>query len=279
MNIYEINNKKQFSFPCIYLWRNLVNNKIYVGQTQNFYQRVCQYKRGNDNHRVIGKALLKYGFDNFDISILEKVEIQNLDEREQYWLDYYKSYDSQIGYNVCKEAGTTRGFQHSENSKKQMSESRKEMFKNHPEKIKRGKDNPMFGKTMSEENRQKLIQRNIGNQYAKGCHWTPTEEFKEQCRQRMLGKQYCLGRKLSQETKDKIAKGNRGKVVSEETKKKQSESHKGKTVRKVKCVETDIVYQSITEASKAVNRDSSSISKCCRGKQATVAGYHWIYVD
>ena len=43
MNIFEVNNKKDFSFSCIYLWRNLINNKVYIGQTINFYQRMHQY--------------------------------------------------------------------------------------------------------------------------------------------------------------------------------------------------------------------------------------------
>ena len=41
MKIYEVlNDKQKFSFPCIYLWTNLVNNKVYIGQTQNLYQRM-----------------------------------------------------------------------------------------------------------------------------------------------------------------------------------------------------------------------------------------------
>lgn len=280
MNIYEINNKEHFNFSCIYLWKNLINGKIYVGQTQNFYERMNQYRRGNDKQRLIGKALEKYGLENFDVLILEKnINLEDLDEREQYWMDYYNSYDKNIGYNICREASTTRGFVHSEETKKKISEARKRMFKEYPEMIKSGKDNPMFGKTMSDENKEKLKNRNIGNQYAKGCHWKATEEFKEKHRQLMLGKQYCLGRKLSQETRDKISESNRRRIITDETRDKLSKSHIGKTARKVKCVETGVIYESIKEAAEFIGRDGSSISKCCRGKQDTVAGYHWVYID
>ena len=69
MKIYEVlSDKQKFSFPCIYLWTNLVNNKVYIGQTQNFYQRMQQYYSKREK-RCINLALSKYGFDNFDIDI------------------------------------------------------------------------------------------------------------------------------------------------------------------------------------------------------------------
>ena len=60
-------------------------------------------------------AVKKHGVDNFDITILERdVPLDKLDEREQYWLDYYQSYDMDKGYNICKIASTTKGVTHTE---------------------------------------------------------------------------------------------------------------------------------------------------------------------
>lgn len=101
------------------------------------------------------------------------------------------------------------------------------------------------------------------------------EGFGERQRQFMLGKQYCLGRKLSPETRAKIAESNRRRILSDESKKKMSESHKGKTTKKVRCVELDIIFDSIGEAAEFVNVDSSGIGACLRGAQKTSAGYHW----
>ena len=240
MKIYEVlNDKQKFSFPCIYLWTNLVNNKVYIGQTQNFYQRMQQYYSKREK-RCINLALSKYGFDNFDIDILEKdISISDLDKYEQYWIDYYESYDLKKGYNICKEAGTTRGYHHTDEDKHKMSEIVK------------------------------------GNQNAKGKTWKMPEGFGERQRQFMLGKQYCLGRKLSPETRAKIAESNRRRVISDESKKKMSESHKGKTTKKVKCVELDIIFDSIGEAAEFVGVDRSGIGACLRGAQKTSAGFHW----
>lgn len=276
MKIYEVlNDKQKFSFPCIYLWTNLVNNKVYIGQTQNFYQRMQQYYSKREK-RYINLALSKYGFDNFDIDILEKdISIADLDKYEQYWMDYYESYDLEKGYNICKEAGTTRGYHHTDEDKHKMSEIVKKRLREHPEYIKRGSDNPMFGKKASAETRAKISAGLKGNQNAKGKTWKMPEGFGERQRQFMIGKQYCLGRKLSPETRAKIAESNRRRILSDESKKKMSESHKGKTTKKVRCVELDIIFDSIGEAAEFVNVDSSGIGACLRGSQKTSAGYHW----
>lgn len=280
MKIKDINNKQYFSFPCIYLWTNLINNKVYVGQTQNFYNRMQQYSRGNDSNRIIGQALHKYGIDNFDIAILEKVEdVEKLDECEQYWMEYYKSYDLSKGYNLCKEAGTTRGYHHTEEDKKKMSEIVKRRLQNHPEYIKFGKDNPMFGKHPTEETRDKMSKSRIGNKNAKGKTWKLSPEQAENRRKNMLGRKNSLGRKLSKEARDKISESNRHRKISEETKRKISEGNKGKTAKKVKCVETNMIFNSIGEAAKFVGRDSSGIGKCAKGTMKTCGGFHWEFVD
>jgi hypothetical protein len=48
---------------------------------------------------------------------------------------------------------------------------------------------------------------------------------------------------------------------------------------KVKCVETNSVFNSISEAAAAMNGDASSISKCMRGILKTHKGYHWERVE
>lgn len=279
MKIYEVNNKNIFNFSCIYLFVNLTNNKVYVGQTKNFYNRMSQYRSGREKDRVIGKAIEKYGFENFEIFILEKdLKFDDLDEREQYWMDFYKSYDNNIGYNICKEANSTKGYRHTKETKEKMSKIKKEFFNNHPDFL-CGENNPMYGKHPSQQTREKMSKSRIGNKNAKGCSWSMTEEQKEKHRIPMLGNKNCLGRKLSEETKIKIGNSNKGRIVTQETRNKISNSNKGKTSVKVLCVENNLIYNSITEVSKTLKIDGSSISKCCRGKQLTAGGFHWEYIN
>ena len=60
---------------------------------------------------VINKALLKYGYSNFKLEILEYCDPENIVDREQHYLDLLKP-----EYNVLKDAGSSLGFKHSEES-------------------------------------------------------------------------------------------------------------------------------------------------------------------
>ena len=49
--------------------------------------------------------------------------------------------------------------------------------------------------------------------------------------------------------------------------------------RKVLCVETKEVFNSIKEASEKYGLWTTLIFKCCKGTQKTTGGYHWEYAD
>ncbi len=193
-------------------------------------------------------------------------------------MDYYQCFVPN-GYNICKFAGNTRGYHHTDEDKKKMSFIAKERFRMYPEFIKYGKDNPAYGKHPSQETRDKMSESRKGNQNAKGATWSMKQETKDKISAALKGKQNCLGRKLSQETKDKISESNRSRKITEKTKAKMSKSHKGKTTKRVLCVEPNFVYDSIGEASESVKIDRSGIGKCCQGRQKTCGGYHWKYVN
>lgn len=90
----------------IYKFTNLTNNKNYIGQSINielrYYQHSVNYL--NQNHKEYNtyfyKALRKYGFNNFNFTILEETTKENLDDREKYWIKYYDSNNQEKGYNL-----------------------------------------------------------------------------------------------------------------------------------------------------------------------------------
>ena len=69
---------------------------------------------------TIYKAILKYGYSNFSLEILEYCDIKDIISREQYFLDLLNP-----EYNSLKIAGSSLGFNHSEESKQKMSEAKK----------------------------------------------------------------------------------------------------------------------------------------------------------
>lgn len=87
----------------IYIIKNKFNNKVYIGQTVNPAQRWAQYKSAAQKKpeaQLITKAMNKYGFDNFWMEILEN-DVENYDEREKYWIQYYNSL-APNGYNLAE---------------------------------------------------------------------------------------------------------------------------------------------------------------------------------
>ena len=153
MKIWEVNSSKRFSFGCIYLWTNLINGKHYVGQTVNFYQRIQRYKKGLINS-YMKEDIDKYGMENFKVEILEKIEdISNEDfltEREQYWMDYYQSYDLEKGYNIFDVAGNVCYLKRSDTIKERFC----------------GEGNGMYGKHHSDETKRKIAESKIGKTHA-----------------------------------------------------------------------------------------------------------------
>lgn len=82
----------------IYKITNIINNKIYIGQTT---KSIDTDYLGSGN--IIIKAVKKYGKESFVREILEILDdLNKLSEREIYWIEYYNSTDRNIGYNISK---------------------------------------------------------------------------------------------------------------------------------------------------------------------------------
>nr|QBM09603.1 hypothetical protein [Dactylella sp.] len=97
----------------IYLWRNNVNGNTYMGSIIDLGTRFRNYFNFNyisdpKNKMLISKALIKYGYSNFSLEILEYCDPQTCIKREQYFLDQFKPI-----YNLNKTAGSRLGSKHS----------------------------------------------------------------------------------------------------------------------------------------------------------------------
>ena len=77
----------------IYIWKNIINDKRYIGSAVDLSNRLSNYystaymedalKRSNSH---IYRALLKNGHDNFSLTILEYCSPEQCIEREDYYL-------------------------------------------------------------------------------------------------------------------------------------------------------------------------------------------------
>lgn len=99
---------------AIYRWINKINGKTYVRSSVNLtirfykYYSLTQLNTSTKRKTAIYNALLKYGFKNFKLEILEYCA-EGVDpvEREQYFLDLLKP-----EYNILQKAGSLLGFRH-----------------------------------------------------------------------------------------------------------------------------------------------------------------------
>jgi len=100
----------------IYILKNILNNKVYIGQSVNIKRRLIAHKNGpfnpknNSYNLPIYKAIRYYGLKNFEFKILELCKKEELNNKEKFWINFYKSNYYDYGYNL-----TDGGFDPSEN--------------------------------------------------------------------------------------------------------------------------------------------------------------------
>ena len=185
----------------VYIHKNKVNNKVYVGIT-------CQktnYRWGaGSGYRQQPKfynAIKKYGWDNFEhIILFENLSFEEAKQKEIEIISKYNAFTKKYGYNATK-----------------------------------GGD---------------------------GSNGVP----------------------CSEEKKQKISKANKGHKFNEETKLLMSKLKLGKkpiNCKKVLCIETGIIYDSMHTAEKETGAKYKNISKVCKGEygRKTAGGYHWKIVN
>lgn len=173
LNLKEKIYKENRGKSGLYLWECQLNGKYYIGSAKNLTNRLARYfspKELANTDNLIQRALIKYGHENFSLYILEYTDVKNLIEREQYYIDMLSPQ-----YNILKIAGSSLGFEHSEETKLKMStiklndpklieyinnlsdinrgSTKSEEFKANRRAKTTGIHNPMYGKSHSEESR------------------------------------------------------------------------------------------------------------------------------
>jgi group I intron endonuclease len=197
--------------PGVYLIYNLVNQKVYVGQSRNVRNRLFVHKSslrlGKHVNTYLQNAFNKYGEDKFVFRSVEYCEIENLTEREEYWMDQFNSTNLTRGYNLMR-AKTHGGI--SEETRAKMSKARK--GKIHSEESRAKISVAKKGKIISEEHRAKMSEVQKG------------KILSEEHRAKIGASQ--KGKVILEETRAKISEGNKGKIRSEEHRAKTSASVK-----------------------------------------------------
>ncbi len=128
----------------IYKITNVVNNKVYIGQTirqiQDRFQRHITDAINCNLDTHFARAIRKYGKDNFKIEVIDFANSQEeLNKKEQYWIRYYDSINS--GYNETDALFKCGGNTYYSKSENEMNDIKEKIRQS-----KLGKKNPMARK-------------------------------------------------------------------------------------------------------------------------------------
>lgn len=211
--------------------------KIYIGQSINIENRFKVYKRYNcKGQSKIYESLKKYKHSNHLFEIVIECNIDQLNELERYYQEYYNVL-SKNGLNCQYVKTDLKKYMHSDETKSKIGKSNK------------GKTGRKF--VMTEDHKNKIAFANTGK------------------------KRFDFSKLVSELNKKKIGSLNTffGKNHTDETKIKISNANKGKKTGKnhfssklVLDKELGIFYDSITEASKIYNYRLSTLNRILNGK-------------
>lgn len=102
----------------VYLIRNTVNKKLYVGSASISFRRrwtghISSLRKGTHRSRYLQRAFIKHGEDSFEFRIILKCLPGDCIKHEQFFINHFRSATRSVGYNISPTAGSARGVKHS----------------------------------------------------------------------------------------------------------------------------------------------------------------------
>ena len=164
------------SIPGIYKFTNKTNGKVYIGESLYMKDRMSKYRASIKRPAcVIDRALAKYSFDGFYLEVVESFPIGTpksvLLGREKFWIWFYNSTDTDLGYNRVAFGKDMTGYKMSQEAKNKISKANK-------------------GRKFSDESKKRMSEGQMGKK---------------------VSNIHQIGRPLKEETKRKISEATSGK--------------------------------------------------------------------
>ena len=88
--------------PGIYKIENVKDKRVYIGQSTNVRNRLREHIKSalgisTIANQAVHQAMAEEGLENFTFYLIDDCDRDILNEREKYWIDFYKS--NEWGYN------------------------------------------------------------------------------------------------------------------------------------------------------------------------------------
>ena len=230
----------------VYMHINKTNGKKYVGFTGQALKK--RWGNGlNYTSKYFRNAILKYGWDGFlHIELMWNLTEIEAKKNEIIFINAYKSNKAESGYNLTSGGEGVSGYKPTKETLKRLSESHKGIKLSDEAKEKLSKFNK--GKKLSEEHKRKLSLSGIGK-----------------------GK----GRIMSAERKGRISESCKGR---EPWNKGKSGEENG-NAKKVICVSTNEIFNSIKECGDNFEVKSVTLSRWLSGKYKCTHEYVFMFYN
>ena len=217
------------------------SGKHYVGRTYRTKEKRAGARgTGYRGCTAFWNAIQKYGWENFKYEVLEThISINDIDEREKYWIEYYHSSTNENGYNLVIPNKNNSFKTFTDEMRKRMSESCK------------GRTPWNKGKT----NVYTQEQLNKMSESGKGKH------------SGINNPNYL--KPMSDEVKKKISDKKKDYYYGEKSTNKFAVKQYDLNGNYIKTFKTK------TEAAKSVGCGENVICACCNGQQKSAKGFQW----
>lgn len=226
-------------YGYIYLTTNNINGTIYIGRHK--FNKKDKYYYGSGS--LILKAITKYGKENFSKIIIDRANTpEELNEKEIFWIDFYKNKLCRKTYNITIGGEGVVGYKVSEETRTKLKQYK-------------GEKNSRYGVTLSEETKNKISQANKGRKF--------TDEHKQKLSEAKKGTTNWLkGKKMKDvmpEHYDRFRKMAKGRISP----------NRKKVVVMNKEREVLNRFDSIKECAEYYNAHISCIQRVLSGKRKT----------
>lgn len=251
MTLDTINYKNLPKGFLVYRLVNLINSKCYVGLTKNLTNRIREHKKcSSGKYKIycyIHKSIKKYGFENFQLEILELCNKENVIDREQYYITLFNSNNSIFGYNL------TSGGEHPKDNDETL--------------LKRRLSNPKMRKVASYDLEGNILKTFISIKECSRYYNISDSDIIRCCKKDWTRKNLRFKRYVDTPI------SNIGRYINNKSK-KISEKQKGrKAINRVKCKAInkqtfeEFLADSIKELSDMIKLNSATIFKILKNKQ------------
>lgn len=262
----------------IYVFRNKINKKIYIGKTTELFKLRFNEHKYNAFTKLTKtyfyNALRKYGWDEFDKFVIYQTDYNNskkeidkiICEKEKFYINLFRTDCSDFGYNLTSGGDGVCGYKFSEETKAQMSKARS------------GENHWHYGK-LNDYNSKKVLQFDLDFNFIK--EWPSSAEIARQLNCKSSNIIRCCSNDIdTYKGFIWVRKENYFDGYLQKYKSRAKCKSNDKSVLQYDFLGNFIEeYISGAVAAKKYKCDGSTITGAAKGKFPQGKGYIWIYKE